>query len=192
MIEMVVSISVFILLIMTMWAFQRDISFLGTTLSDALTAQGEARKVLGIISSEIRTAAPSSTGAYAIAQAATSSVIFYSNIDSDSLKERVRYFLSGTTLKKGVIKPSGNPLSYNPANETVRDVVHDIANGTTPLFSYYDKNYSGTSDPLSDPVSIPAIRLIKATIIVDHYPTRAPGPATFTTQATMRNLKDNL
>ena len=50
---------------------------------------------------------------------ATTGFIFYANIDSDTLYERVRFWVEGTILKKGVIKPTGVPLDYDLQNEDV-------------------------------------------------------------------------
>ena len=121
-----------------------------------------------------------------------SSFTFYSNVDDDSFKERVRYFLDGTTLKKGIIKPSGTPLTYNPADEAVSELIHGVANATTSIFSYYDKNYDGTNQALIEPIDIATVRLVKITIVTDKDPQTPPGPMTLTTQISIRNLKDNL
>lgn len=191
-IEVLVSIFILTLVGFAVYAFQNDVFSLNRILSDSLTAQDEARRSLKTMSAEIRTTSPSSLGAYALEQTATSSLVFYSNIDGDSFKERVRYFLDGTTLKKGVIKPSGNPLTYNPANEIVAELIHDIANATTSIFSYYDETYDGTTQPLAEPINKNLVRLVKITIMIDKNPQTPPPPLVLTTQVTMRNLKDNL
>ena len=189
-----VSVGIFILSLigLAVYSFQKDIFSLNRIISGSLTAQSEVRRALKSMSAEIRTASPSSLGAYALAQTSDLSFTFYSNIDSDSFKERVRYFLDGTTLKRGVLKPSGAPLTYNPANETISEVVHDVASGATPIFSYYDENYDGTTQPLAEPIDISAVRLVKIIIMVDKDSQAPPGPMTLTTQISMRNLKDNL
>jgi len=189
--EVLVTIFIVALIGITVLTFQKDIFSLNTLLSTSLAAQDEARKALKIITAEIRPLSPSSVGAYPIAEANPTSFIFYSDIDNDQFKERVRYFLSGTTLKKGVIKPSGTPLTYNPANETISEIIHDITSGTTLIFDYYDNNYDGTTSPLTQPVDMSAIRLIKITVVIDKNPNKYPGPITLTTQVSMRNLKDN-
>jgi len=191
-IEALVGIFILSLIGLAVYSFQKDVFSLNKIISGGLTAQDEARRALKSMSAEIRTASPSSLGAYPLVQTATSSFTFYSNIDGDSFKERVRYFLEGTTLKKGVIKPSGSPLTYNPANEVITELIHDVANATTSIFSYYDENYDGTTQPLAEPIDISAVRLVKITVVIDHNPTQPPGPITLTTQINMRNLKDNL
>lgn len=191
-IEAVVAISILTLVGIAVYTFQKDVFSFNRIFSQNITAQEEARRALKIMSAEIRAASPSSVGAYAIAEAATSSFVFYSNIDDDSFKERVRYFLDGAVLKKGVTKPTGDPLTYNPASEVVSDVVRDMANGATAIFSYYGTEYGGTTPPLAEPIDISAVRLVKIMIMVDRDPSAPPAPISLTTQISMRNLKDNL
>lgn len=191
-IELLVGIFILTLIGIAVFMFQKDIFSLNRFLSGSLEAQDEARRVLKTMTAEVRPLSPSSLGAYPIAEANSTSFTFYSNIDGDTLKEKVRYFLDGTILKKGVIKPSGDPLSYSSADEIISEVVHDIANGATPIFSYYDTDYDGTTPPLGDPVDIPSVRLVKITILIDKDPLQPPSAITLTTQVSMRNLKDNL
>lgn len=191
-IEVLVSMFILTLIGLAVYTFSKDVFSLNRIILGGLTAQDEARRALKTISAEIRTASPSSLGAYALVQTATSSFSFYSNIDEDSFKERVRYFIDGTTFKKGVIKPSGSPLTYNPANEIVTELIHNVAASATSTFSYYDESYDGTTQPLAEPIDITAVRLVKITVVIDKDPQQPPGPITLTTQISMRNLKDNL
>lgn len=191
-IEVLVSISILTLIGFAVYSFQKDVFSLNRIISGSLTAQDEARRALKSMSAEIRTASPSSLGTYAITETATSSFIFYSNIDNDPLKERVRYFIDGAILKKGVIKPSGAPLTYNPANEVVSELVHDVASSATSTFGYYDASYDGATQPLAEPIDISTVRLVKITIVIDKDPQQPPGSLMLTTQISMRNLKDNL
>jgi type II secretory pathway pseudopilin PulG len=191
-VEAIVGIFIFSLIIIVVGTFQKDIFFWNTLLSNSIMAQEEARRSLKTMSAEIRSASLSSIGAYPIEQVTANSFIFYSDIDNDQLKERIRYFLDANILKKGVIKPSGSPYTYNPANEKITELTHYIVNGAAPIFSYYDKDYDGTTSPLSSPVNIPLVRLVKITILIDRDIAKAPGPVTLTTQVSMRNLRDNL
>ena len=138
-----------------------------------------------------RSTLPSSLGSYAIDSASSTAFIYYADLNGDGLKEKIRYFLSGTTLRQGVIKPSGSPLVYNPANEKIADMIHGIVKNSGPIFTYYDTNYDGTTAPLATPVNLLNIRLVKITVKVDVDPRKPPGPAQFTTQVSIRNLKDN-
>lgn len=191
-IETLAAIFILTLIGIAVWTFQKDVFSLNSSISSSLDAQQEARKAFKLLSAEIRSISPSNTGSYPIAEASPTSFIFYSNIDNDDLKERLRYFLDGNAVKKGVLKPNGNPLVYNPINETITEIVRDMANGATPIFDYYDADYDGTTAPLAQPVSAIAARLVKITLIIDKNPSRPPAPVTMSTQVSMRNLKDNL
>lgn len=191
-IETLIVFSIFLLLLDSIWVVYKDTDKTNTILSGNLNAQMEVRRSFALMTASIRSASPSSIGAYPIEAASSTAFIYYSDIDDDGLKERIRFFLSGHLLKEGIIKPSGNPLTYNPANEKINDLVHGLGNGADPIFSYFDKNYDGATAPLPAPVSLLDIRLVKINFIIDADPLRDPGPAAFTTQVSIRNLKDNL
>ena len=188
-IEILFGIAIFVLIVGVLTLFSRNVWIYNTFVSAGLVNVDSGRQMLKTMVSEIRTASTSDTGAYAISQALSSSFVFYSDIDNDSLKEKVRYFFAGTTLQKGVIKPTGSPLTYNSANEKISTLAPNVTN---TVFNYYDKNYDGTTAQLSLPVNIPDIRLVKITITMDQNPNRSPMPKIFSTQVSIRNLKDNL
>ncbi len=191
-IELVIGIAVLVMMVGVIGLFARNAFYYNSVFSGGLTAYDDARHVLQPMSSEIRSMSPSSLGSYPIEIADDNSFVFFTDINDDGLKERIRYFIQGTTLKKGVIIPTGNPLVYTTANETFTELVHNLRNGATPVFTYYDTNYTGTTSPLTQPVNISFIRLIKVNMIVDVDPNRSPVPVTVTTQISVRNLKDNL
>lgn len=191
-IEILVTMAIFSLIMGAVGLFARDIFYYNNIFSGGLTSYDDAKKILQPITSEIRSASPSSLGAYSIEIADNTNFVFYSDIINNGLKERVRYFLSGTNLMRGVIIPSGNPLKYLSNSETVSEIVHNIRNGSTPIFTYYDTNYNGSTSSLPIPVSVLSIRLVKITLIIDADPNRPPLPITVTTEANIRNLKDNL
>lgn len=186
--ETVIGLGVFLLVAVAILAFGKDFFQLNRLVSGGLDRETEVRKVFKNFVAEVRSASPSSLGGYLIEQASASSFTFFSDIDGDGLKERTRYFLDGATLKKGIIKPTGTPLSYVPANETVSSIVESIT-GPAATFSYYGATYDGTGSPLADPPNIQAIRMVRVTLAVDPNGDRPPGATTFTTQATIRNLK---
>lgn len=191
-VEVLVTMGIFLVILGAIGLFARDTIFYNNVFSGGLTSYDQAKKVLQPVSSEIRSASPSSLGAYSIESATDTSFVFFTDTNSDGLKERVRYFLSNNVLKRGVISPSGSPLQYLSANEVITDVVTNLKNGATPIFTYYDSNYNGNTNPLTQPVSITTIRLVKITLMIDVDPNRSPLPMTVTTQVNLRNLKDNL
>ncbi len=191
-IELLITMAIFTLIMGAIGYFVRDIFYYEDVFKGGLTSYDEARKIFQPISSEIRSASPSSLGSYPIEEAGVTNFVFFTDIDNDGLKERIRYYLSGTNLMRGEIVPSGTPLQYLPENETSIEIIHGIRNDSTPIFTYYDSNYNGSTSPLSQPVSILSIRLIKITLIIDDDINKPPSAVTVTTQISVRNLKDNL
>lgn len=187
-IEIIFGISIFALIILSATLLARNVFFYNSFISSSLDDADAGRKLMKTIAAEIRTASFAETGAYIINAASSSSLTFYGDIDNDGLKERVRYFKNGTLLQKGVIEPSGTPLGYSGA-ETIKTVLPYVTN--TTIFEYYDKDYAGTESPLSSPINIPLIRLIKIIVTTDKDTSRPPDATTFSTQVSIRNLKDN-
>lgn len=194
-IEVLVSISILLMIGTGIITFERSVLTNTKVLQAELNSQQQVRRTLATFVSNVRAATQSGTGGYAIENAGTSSLIFYANIDKDSLVERVRYFVATSTLMRGVIKPTGN--TYLPASESVSRVVSDVANdSSSPVFLYYDKAYDGftssSTDPLPLPISIPDIRLIQIVLTVNPNGVRSPVMQTYSTEVSIRNLKDNL
>jgi hypothetical protein len=159
-----------------------------------LVAQGEAKLAMRRLIAELRTAEPSNTGTYPIELATKDNLIFYSDINNDGKRERLRYFIDNKILKRGQVSVSGQPYVYDLATESVSTVINDIINVNNLVFSYYDHNYDGTasSSPLVEPVPVESIRLIKVEFLIDANSEQAPVPIYLTSQVMMRNLKDNL
>jgi len=191
-VEIIVAVAIAAAIFLAIFNFGQDIFSFNSNAQKNLSAQSDARRVLKTITKELRSASPGSLGSYPIVLASSTAVTFFSNIDSDNYKEQVRYFLQGKELKKGVIKPSGSPLSYNPANEAVTILVRDLNNGATPIFDYYDSSYTGTSTPLSQPVQVTKVRLVRVILKIEKDPNKSLGPVVVTSQVFLRNLKDNL
>lgn len=192
-VELLISIAILVGVSWTASIFERDVFSLNGTLQDSLNAQLDGRNLVKTMVAELRKTTESSVGSYPVDTAATSSIAFYSDIDNDGLIEKVRYFLNGNVIKKGVIKPTGSPLTYNPANETLSTLVNSVVSSSTlPIFQYYPETYTGTSSPLSIPVDVSQVRLVKITVIIDKNPNRSPTQIIETSNATLRNLKDNL
>ncbi len=190
--EILVAISIFIMIMIVVGKFVGDIFHYEDVFSGGLSAYDEARKVLQPVASEIRSASPSSLGSYAVESTGANSFVFFADINGDGLKERVRYYLSGDILMKGIIIPSGSPMQYLSNTETTSEIVHGVVNGSTPIFTYYDSNYNGNTSPLVSPFSVQNVRLVKITLMVDENINKPPSSVMVTTQVVIRNIKDNL
>ena len=187
-IEALVSMGIFLLIITAAMWFISTIFSSSNIIYNQLNAQKEARHVIENFVKEARNASASSIGSYLISAATATSFTFYSDIDADSYAEKVRYFVSGNIFKKGVIKPSGNPLVYNSATEVVTEVVHDLTSGQQP-FLYFNKNYTGTGAALSFPINILDVRVVQLSLTIDQKPSVSPLPITVSSKVEIRNLK---
>jgi len=195
-VETLLVASIFLIIMIGVTSFERDTFQVNTISSGSFsTAQG-AQEILRTMVVQLRSASEGSDGSYPILTAGSTTLTFFSDINGDGKKERIRYFLSSTTLEEGIMEPIGTPLSYNNATETISYVAYNVRNLTlassTNIFDYYNDTYNGTSSPLTQPVSVSAVRLVKITLILDLNPNQAPLPRTYTTQVSLRNLKDNL
>lgn len=193
MVETVIVMGIFLLIILALTTFQKNIFQFNKFASDSLTTIQDGRVILRTMVRELRSMSQASNGSYPILQVGTSTITFFDDTNTDGLKEQIRYFTTGTNLKKGVIVPSGNPLTYNPAAETISTLAYNVKNATTTaLFEYYDANYAGTSSPLTLPTTITNIHMIKINLMLDVDPNRSPLPRMYTSQVSLRNLKENL
>ncbi len=161
-------------------------------INDQLFGQKEARRIVAEIVNTARTAESSSIGSYAIAEATTSSLTIYANIDTDSLRERVHYWVSGTDLKRGILKPSGNPLAYTGA-EQVTVLAHDVQNISRGIatFQYFTESYTGSGSAMTVPITIPNVRMIKVMVEIEKDVTKSPVPLRVESLIHIRNLKTN-
>jgi hypothetical protein len=191
--ETIVYVAIFTLIISSVTLFQRDVFSLNFTIQGNLNTQLDARHLIKVMVSQLREAVPSSTGSYPIEAASSTAIIFYSDINADTKIERVRYFVSGSTIKKGTVSPTGTPPAYNLNSETITTLISNVVSSSTvPVFQYYPSSYDGTTAALSSPVDIKSIRLVKITVIIDNDPNKSPVPIQVTSQVSLRNLKDNL
>ncbi len=152
------------------------------------TAIREARGGIEDALRYLREASYASDGAFPIASVATSTLVFYANVDSDSEIERVRYSLMGGTLYRAVTEPAGNPPAYTGVTATSTIVTMVMNTGSTPLFRYFDD----ASMELFVPVNISEIASVQTTIVVDANVQRTPLSFTLSGGATLRNLREQL
>ncbi|MDP3646016.1 MAG: type II secretion system protein [bacterium] len=134
----------------------------------------------------MREAAYSSNGAWPIISMASSSFSFYADIDEDPFVERIRFFIQGGSLMRGVIDPSGDPPVYtNP--ETLSSVSDYVRNNEkdVAMFQYYDVN----GNLMTDLTKIAEVRFVQTTVVVNINPDRLPNQFTLRSTAALRNLK---
>lgn len=145
-----------------------------------------ARRASERIVRDIREATFGQDGAYPIVSFAPNEIVFYSDADQDMSLERIRYYLTGDILNRGVINPTGNPPTYPIGNESITLMAERVVNSTVavPLFTYYDA--SGVV--ITDYTKIGSVAYIVSRVVVNRAPA---GQAMRTTEirssATMRN-----
>lgn len=190
MIEVLVSVAISTIAIGLVTYFTIDVSKFGTNLGDRLETGRELETTLRIILTEIRSMGPADNGAYDIAAATGTTLTFFTDTDGDGKFEQVRYFLDGTTLKKGITKSQGTPAIYAPADETITETVHYLVPGT--IFTYYGTGDPLTATPLVSPVNVGLIRLIKVQGTTDKDVALPPAGTTLSITATIRNLRGDI
>ncbi len=187
-IEILIAMAIVSGIVFVVSIFTLDVSQFQLFLGQSLQTEGQAQNGLQGMIPEIRAIGSASDGGYPISQASSSSFTFFSDIDNDGLFEQVRYFLSGSILKKGVVKPSQSPYIYDQSTEKISDVVQDIVSSN--IFSYFDKNYDGTNgSSLGIPINVSAIRVVRVDLKIDNDVNREPGPQTYSVVLEIRNLR---
>lgn len=195
-IEILVIAGITATIVFTVVSFRSNLGSLENFVNQRLQSSQDIKQTMQILTTEIRSAGPSSLGSYPIESASTSSVTFYSDIDKDGLFERVRYFLfsnaSGTVIKKGVIRPAGNPLVYATSSEIITTAISNvIVNQLIPLFKFYDSAFTGSQAPLSPPIDATKIRIVQLSVYADINPTKTPKAEFFMTTVAVRNVRSN-
>lgn len=188
-VELVIVMGITMLMAFLFVSLARDATDASLRFSRSLFTEQQIQQTLQIILPEIRSASQSNTGAYPISSAATSSFEFYSDIDLDGLFERVRYFLDGSTFKKGVIRPSGPPYQYVTSTESFQDLVDNMI-AVNPIFTYYDISAtSSLSVPLPLPIDVLRIKTVKVNLVANQGTTSTPAIVGVENEATIRNLR---
>lgn len=190
-IETIILTAVGVVVLLLVFEFAINLFKTSRTIKDTLESIEQGRQTVINFVAELRTAGVSAVGSYPITQATPTAITFFSDIDNDNLREQLRYFVDGNALKRGVLKPTGSPLSYNQANEITYTLVQSLLNNTS-VFEYYNASYNGGTQPLAPPVDIAVVRLVKINLIIDRLPSEAPAPYHISSQVNLRNLKDNL
>ncbi len=143
---------------------------------------------------ELRKTRQADNGDYPVESGDDFDLKVYLDIDGDGVTERVHYYLQGTTLYRGITEPvAGLPVTYPNADGTTRAVANSIINtAADPVFSYYNDQYPSdtVNNPLSTPVDVADVRMIKVHLMVNLDPFHAPEHVNIESFAQLRNLND--
>jgi Tfp pilus assembly protein PilW len=154
------------------------------TLEQAVQVD-EARRGVDRLVRDLREAAYADDGSYPLVALSSTSVTFYSDIDRDASVERIRYWLDGSVLRKGITEATGTPPAYT-SGEQVSVISEYVRNSTQglPVFTY--RNASSTEVAAGTATS--TIVSVGAQIVVNVNQDRLPGEFTLRSTATFRNL----
>jgi len=192
--ELIIALFIFTSVVVTAAAISvyyfRDSSF----SFEEYRALSQAQTTVTTMAREIREARLGDNGAWPLVAADDTSFTFYSDVTGDGKTDRVRYFLSGTNLVKGIIEPTAVPVTYPPENEVTRTVTENVDVGATPIFMYYNGDWP--DDQVNNPIA-PAnrllnTRLVKLYVRINVNPGTGSAPYEMTTSVAIRTLKDNL
>lgn len=192
-IELLVAIFGFGLIIWGLVGLMSNIFFSSRQQAGLLSDSDQARRLAFQIAKELRNGQTGSNGGYVMDTAADQQLIFYSNADTDTAVEKIRYFVQSGKLYKGVTEYAGG--TYATSTEKTWLVQNNLANGSAPLFLYYDGSYTGGSaqTPIAQPVNVTAVKFVKINLqIFNKAGVKNTNIYTVTASAAVRNLKINL
>jgi prepilin-type N-terminal cleavage/methylation domain-containing protein len=193
-IEMLVVIAIVSLLIFNISALTSSVLINSEQQLSSSANVDYAMNLSSAFTNEIRNASTGNNGSFSLNKAGDSEIIFYSTVGASGLNvNRIRYWLSETTLYKGVVAPTGSPLNYDLNSEKVTTVQTDLVNGATPVFYYYDGNYNGSTNQLAQPINVNQVKFVRINLIVlKQVSKNSTSNFTVSSGATIRNLKNNL
>lgn len=193
-IEMTVGISIMAMIGLAVLGLQYIIGQSQTTLFNQSIKVEIANTSIAAILREIRTARSGENGAYVIETGENQSFVFYSDVDFDGQTEKIRYFLEGTELKKGVIQPTGFPATYPMEDEVIRIVAENVQNSTLPIFYFYNSDWPEdvANNPLATPVDSDNVRMVRVYLRINTKPEDTDNDYVLDSFAQIRTLKDNL
>lgn len=191
---MLVVIAIAASIIFVVSSFSNNANNLNGLITEELQSRSDIGATMQVMTGEIQSAGFAANGAYPIDSAGTSSFAFYSDITKKGVYDHIRYFLSSSTIYKGIIVPTGTPATYPTSSEAVTDVIdHVVVSSSSPLFRYFDSSYTGTQAPMSYPLTVSGIRIVNVSFyaVATTSAVQAVAPQYFSTFIDIRNLRSN-
>jgi hypothetical protein len=190
-IELMVAVTLLLIVMsatFVLWsAFGRDLSHSYEEERNLIAAN----QTLERISIELREMRDGENGAWPLEIAGNQEIAFYADVDDDGQIERVRYWLSGAELWRGIVKPTENPVSYPSEQEQAAIIVSGVRNGSEPIFYYYNQDWplDQENNPLDPSDRILNSSLIAINLIVSY--SDAVEPSAVSSSVALRKLKIN-
>jgi hypothetical protein len=146
------------------------------------------------MSNELRQTREAMNGAYPLAILEDNQLAYYADLVGDGTVVRVRYFVEGTKLFRGITQPSGNPPAYDVATERIQLIADGLALDGNPIFVYYDGNWPGDTEnnPLPYWQRPLETRLIEIRLALEYQSGQSTQVYETSSTVQLRNLKSNL
>ena len=180
----------------------------------SIIAENEALEASLVISRELRDAhAPEGLSYPAIEEATSFLITFYTHLTDEGAnnhEEKIRYALVGNQIRRDVSYWNENAGDYDPlpplsktesksrlaidslifkqAKAQRQIICNYVVNNNTPILYYYDANYTGSQDPMVEPIGTGQIKVVNLHLLIDVNPNRDPRPFEHNTFITLRNL----
>lgn len=155
---------------------------------------GQVQYILTSMIREIREIRTGEDGAYALVDASDNSFTFFSDVTNDGRTDKVRYFIQGVQLKKGVIEPTTVPVTYPSTQEKISILTDKLNMGGKKMFTYYNDNWP--KDQINNPLGLTNrlvnTRFVSVYINIDITANSGATPYELTAGVQIRSLKDNL
>lgn len=186
-IETMVAIAIFVLGVGAVFMVAFNLYTTHSFIFQQSMAIGEARRGIEVMIKEIREAKNGQDGSYVLEVANDYEFIFYSDVDTDEAVERIRYFIDGTNLKRGMIEPTAHPVKYLAEDEKI-SIISSYVRNQPPIFHYYD----GNNNELPAPARLKDTKMMMIYIVINIDPNRPPQDFVLESYVQLRNLKTNL
>ena len=143
----------------------------------------------------IRKAKQGDNGNYAIVSASDDSLTIYTDYDSDSITERLHFYLEDQQVKMGITEPEGSIVKTYPSEdqEVVVKADHILNDSEDDLFRYYNRDYPADTEnnPIDMAINdISNIRMVEIFLKMNIDPNRAPDNVQMRSFVELRNLND--
>lgn len=186
--EIMMTIALITAIFVALGSVITNFTYLSNFIFARIGSESEMNDVFSRMINELRRATAASDGAYVIQSASTSSLVFFSDVIGDSNTERVRYFYDLGALKRGLVVASGTPVVYDNSKETILTLARNITVASSGMFSYFGAGTDVSSTPLTYPLNISDIRVIKIKISIIETIRGIKSSRNFTTAVSPRSI----
>lgn len=126
----------------------------------SMIAASSARTGIDMLVRNLQETTYGDDGSYPITEAATSTLTFFSNTDSDSAVEKVHWYIANNTLYRATVEPSDTAYTDSEIINSSFAITPNAS--STPLFQYYDSSGTG----LVSPIDVSKIAAVRAMVTV--------------------------